>query len=178
MAGPKLSWPVRTSLPAPSASYACDRRISPKALHRRPGLQQRSADRKMLRAQGPFAPGKPRSEDRNPRATSWVSKRRDSWRRSKGAFSSIDSPTDQRNRRANANPSTVAALSESNREAATAPPSHSRRLHCDFACFDARLMVEVDGATHSNEAEIARDAARSSALAEQGYAILRFTRSM
>ena len=36
-------------------------------------------------------------------------------------------------------------------------------------------MVEVDGATHSNEAEIARDAARSSALAEQGYAILRFT---
>jgi very-short-patch-repair endonuclease len=45
----------------------------------------------------------------------------------------------------------------------------------DFACFDARLVVEVDGATHSTEAEIARDAARSSALAEQGYAILRFT---
>ncbi len=45
----------------------------------------------------------------------------------------------------------------------------------DFACFDARLVVEVDGATHSNDVEIARDAARSSALAEQGYAILRFT---
>jgi very-short-patch-repair endonuclease len=45
----------------------------------------------------------------------------------------------------------------------------------DFACFDARLVVEVDGATHSTEAEIARHAARSSALAKQGYAILRFT---
>jgi very-short-patch-repair endonuclease len=30
----------------------------------------------------------------------------------------------------------------------------------DFAWFDARLVVEVDGATHSNEVEIARDAAR------------------
>jgi very-short-patch-repair endonuclease len=45
----------------------------------------------------------------------------------------------------------------------------------DFACFDARLVVEVDGATHSTEAEIARDAARSSSLAKQGYIILRFT---
>jgi very-short-patch-repair endonuclease len=45
----------------------------------------------------------------------------------------------------------------------------------EFACFDARLVAEVDGATHSTEAEIARDAARSSALAKQGYAILRFT---
>jgi very-short-patch-repair endonuclease len=34
----------------------------------------------------------------------------------------------------------------------------------DFACFDARLVVEVDGATHSTEAEIARDAARPSTL--------------
>jgi very-short-patch-repair endonuclease len=45
----------------------------------------------------------------------------------------------------------------------------------DFACFDARLVVEVDGATHSTEAEIARDDARSSTLAKQGYVILRFT---
>ena len=45
----------------------------------------------------------------------------------------------------------------------------------DFACFDARLVVEVDGATHSTEAEIAGDAVRSSALAKQGYVILRFT---
>ena len=45
----------------------------------------------------------------------------------------------------------------------------------DFACLDARLVVEVDGATHSTDAEIARDAARSAALSAQGFAILRFT---
>jgi very-short-patch-repair endonuclease len=45
----------------------------------------------------------------------------------------------------------------------------------DFACFDARLVVEVDGATHSTDQEIAYDAARSAALAAQGFAMLRFT---
>ena len=45
----------------------------------------------------------------------------------------------------------------------------------DFACFEARMVVEVDGATHSTDEEIARDAARSAALAAQGFAILRFT---
>jgi very-short-patch-repair endonuclease len=35
----------------------------------------------------------------------------------------------------------------------------------DFACFDARLIVEVDGATHSSDEEMARDATRSAALA-------------
>jgi very-short-patch-repair endonuclease len=45
----------------------------------------------------------------------------------------------------------------------------------DFACFDARMIVEVDGATHSTDEEIARDAIRSAALSAQGYDILRFT---
>jgi very-short-patch-repair endonuclease len=45
----------------------------------------------------------------------------------------------------------------------------------DFACFDARLIIEVDGATHSTGEEIARDANRSAALVAQGFAILRFT---
>jgi very-short-patch-repair endonuclease len=45
----------------------------------------------------------------------------------------------------------------------------------DFASFDARLVVEVDGATHSTEQEIAYDAARSAALAAQGFTVLRFT---
>jgi very-short-patch-repair endonuclease len=44
----------------------------------------------------------------------------------------------------------------------------------DFASFDARLVVEVDGATHSTDHEIAYDAARSAALAAQGFAVLRF----
>jgi very-short-patch-repair endonuclease len=44
----------------------------------------------------------------------------------------------------------------------------------DFACYDARLVVEVDGATHST-VEVARDTARAAALNAQGYAVLRFT---
>jgi very-short-patch-repair endonuclease len=37
------------------------------------------------------------------------------------------------------------------------------------------MVIEVDGATHSTERELARDAARSAALAAQGYDVLRFT---
>ena len=36
-------------------------------------------------------------------------------------------------------------------------------------------MIEIDGATHSTDEEVARDAARSASLAAQGFAILRFT---
>ncbi len=45
----------------------------------------------------------------------------------------------------------------------------------DFACFDARQVVEVDSATHSTDQEIARDAARSAGFAVQEFDILRFT---
>jgi very-short-patch-repair endonuclease len=45
----------------------------------------------------------------------------------------------------------------------------------DFACYAARLVIEVDGATHSTDAERTRDASRSAALRAQGYDILRFT---
>lgn len=45
----------------------------------------------------------------------------------------------------------------------------------DFASFDARLISEVDGATHSTDEEFARDAARTVALAAQGFALLRFS---
>jgi very-short-patch-repair endonuclease len=45
----------------------------------------------------------------------------------------------------------------------------------DFACFEARMVIEVDGATHATDEEIARDAARSAVLAAQGYDVLRFT---
>jgi very-short-patch-repair endonuclease len=37
------------------------------------------------------------------------------------------------------------------------------------------MVIEVDGATHSTDKEVARDTARSVALAAQGYDILRFT---
>jgi len=45
----------------------------------------------------------------------------------------------------------------------------------DFASLDTRLVIEVDGATHSTDEELARDAARTAALAAQGFAVLRFT---
>jgi len=44
----------------------------------------------------------------------------------------------------------------------------------DFACLDARLILEVDGATHSTETELARDAARAARLSAMGFAMLRF----
>jgi very-short-patch-repair endonuclease len=45
----------------------------------------------------------------------------------------------------------------------------------DFACFEARMVIEVDAATHGTDEETARDAVRSAALAAQGYDVLRFT---
>jgi very-short-patch-repair endonuclease len=45
----------------------------------------------------------------------------------------------------------------------------------DFACYEARLVIEADGATHSTDVEVARDAARAAELNAQGYDVLRFT---
>jgi len=44
----------------------------------------------------------------------------------------------------------------------------------DFACQEAKLIIEVDGATHSTNIELVRDATRDAALERAGYAILRF----
>ncbi len=43
----------------------------------------------------------------------------------------------------------------------------------DFACVKARLGVEVDGATHAEDNEIARDNQRDAALKVQGWDVLR-----
>ncbi|MBK1868010.1 endonuclease domain-containing protein [Aestuariivirga sp. YIM B02566] len=43
----------------------------------------------------------------------------------------------------------------------------------DFLCREARLVVEVDGVTHSTDEEIAYDDRRSAYLELQGYRILR-----
>jgi very-short-patch-repair endonuclease len=45
----------------------------------------------------------------------------------------------------------------------------------DFVCFEARMVIEVDGATHGTDEEVARDATRSATLAAQGYDVPRFT---
>jgi very-short-patch-repair endonuclease len=45
----------------------------------------------------------------------------------------------------------------------------------DFACYEARLVIEVDGATHSAAEEIECDAARDAKLKANGNIVLRFT---
>jgi very-short-patch-repair endonuclease len=43
----------------------------------------------------------------------------------------------------------------------------------DFACHDAMLVVEVDGATHTEDHEIEYDRKRSAYLAQQGWRVMR-----
>jgi very-short-patch-repair endonuclease len=45
----------------------------------------------------------------------------------------------------------------------------------DFACVAARLIVEVDGATHSTPEELAHDARRTKYLETQGWTVIRVT---
>ena len=44
----------------------------------------------------------------------------------------------------------------------------------DFVCFDRRLAIEVDGVTHTVEAQAARDKVRDAVLASEGFTTLRF----
>ena len=43
----------------------------------------------------------------------------------------------------------------------------------DFVCLEQKLVIEVDGATHGEANEIARDEKRTSWLVERGYRVLR-----
>jgi very-short-patch-repair endonuclease len=45
----------------------------------------------------------------------------------------------------------------------------------DFACLSKRVIVEVDGATHGTEAELAYDGNRQRYLESQGFSVLRVT---
>lgn len=47
------------------------------------------------------------------------------------------------------------------------------RFIADFCCLERRLIVEVDGAAHADQA--AYDTARTEALAVAGYTVLRFS---
>ena len=44
----------------------------------------------------------------------------------------------------------------------------------DFACRAKKVVVEVDGATHGTDAEIAADAVRATFFDSQGYRLIRF----
>lgn len=43
----------------------------------------------------------------------------------------------------------------------------------DFACRSRRLIIEVDGATHGEAHEVARDARRTAFLEGQGWRVMR-----
>ncbi len=45
----------------------------------------------------------------------------------------------------------------------------------DFLCYAARLIVEVEGATHSTPEELARDARRDAWFADNGFEVWRVT---
>lgn len=44
----------------------------------------------------------------------------------------------------------------------------------DFVCRQKKLIIEIDGATHSTDEEVARDASRTRYLEERGYIVTRF----
>ncbi len=43
----------------------------------------------------------------------------------------------------------------------------------DFLCFEAKLIIEIDGATHSEAHEIVYDEQRTAFLNAQGYRVMR-----
>ena len=45
----------------------------------------------------------------------------------------------------------------------------------DFACHSAKLVVEIDGATHSTDEEIAHDNHRTAFLEAEGHRVVRFS---
>ncbi|WP_372423223.1 endonuclease domain-containing protein [Salinarimonas chemoclinalis] len=45
----------------------------------------------------------------------------------------------------------------------------------DFCCLKHKLVIEVDGASHSYDSQQARDAVRDATLEGQGFRVLRFT---
>ncbi|MFO1114789.1 MAG: DUF559 domain-containing protein [Beijerinckiaceae bacterium] len=45
----------------------------------------------------------------------------------------------------------------------------------DFLCHAARMVVEIDGATHSTEKEIAHDRRRDAWFSANGWRVVRFT---
>ena len=48
----------------------------------------------------------------------------------------------------------------------------------DFMCKELKLIVEVDGITHQDEEQIARDRQKDLDLNDAGFSVLRFTDEM
>ena len=52
-----------------------------------------------------------------------------------------------------------------------------RGYYLDFACLDRRLVIEVDGGHHGDDAQAAHDAVRDRVLKREGFRVLRFWNS-
>jgi very-short-patch-repair endonuclease len=61
-----------------------------------------------------------------------------------------------------------------NRSLALPPTSTIGPYFADFPCHERRLIIEVDGAQHSQPENVIRDTERSIYLQSQGYRVLRF----
>ncbi|HZZ66724.1 MAG TPA: endonuclease domain-containing protein [Phenylobacterium sp.] len=49
-----------------------------------------------------------------------------------------------------------------------------RGYYLDFVCLSRRLVIEVDGGQHSEEAQAAHDELRDRVLRSQGFRVMRF----
>ncbi|MES2033752.1 MAG: endonuclease domain-containing protein [Pseudomonadota bacterium] len=49
-----------------------------------------------------------------------------------------------------------------------------RGYYLDFVCFSRRLVVELDGGQHSDNAQLAHDAVRDAVIRREGFTVLRF----
>ena len=45
----------------------------------------------------------------------------------------------------------------------------------DFVCRERKIVIEIDGATHSTDEEVASDARRTRFLQAEGYRVIRIT---
>ena len=48
------------------------------------------------------------------------------------------------------------------------------RYVADFVCIPARLVIEIDGDTHSTDEELAGDAKRTEEIEQAGFRVIRF----
>jgi very-short-patch-repair endonuclease len=52
-----------------------------------------------------------------------------------------------------------------------------RGYYLDFACLERRVIIEVDGAHHADDAQAAHDAVRDAVLKREVFRVLRFWNS-
>lgn len=50
-----------------------------------------------------------------------------------------------------------------------------RGYYLDFVCFSRRLVIEVDGDSHTSAEQIAHDRVRGAVLRSEGFRVLRFS---